>query len=205
MSRSSRRDEAAALPPAPRLRARVEDRSGEDEREHDQQDDATDGDPLHPGGVTHDRQRHEEGDDQREDVAGPVAEHRTEGTAGRYHGRGGEPARPQEVADPERQDVVRADPAQHEGVEAPHCQLERVGDEPPARTLRDVHALDHDRREQNEAEVGAAEGLPDGVEVGIPEDEPEEERRRCDADGEQSAAAPAGRGGGRNLAHCGIR
>ena len=95
-------DAAPVVPPCARPRAHVHDRPGDDERERREQDDAADRDPRHPGGTAHERQRERERDDEREDVAEPVAEDGAEGAAGRDLRRGREPARAEEVADPER-------------------------------------------------------------------------------------------------------
>ena len=94
--------------------------------------------------------RHDERNDEREHIAGAVAEDRAERPAGGDLGGGREPAGAEEIADPEREDVVGPDAAQHECVEAPDGELERVGDPSPAGSLRDVDELDHDHREQHE-------------------------------------------------------
>ena len=114
---------------------RVGDRCDDDEHEDREQDDAADRDPRHPRGAADEGQRQDQRDDEREHVAGAVAEDRAEGAAGGDLGGGREPAGPEEVADPERKDVVRPEPAEHERVEAAHGELERAGDEPPARRL----------------------------------------------------------------------
>ena len=190
------------LPAGARTLLRVGDRCDDDEHEDREQDDAADRDPRHPRRAADEGQRQDQRDDEREHVAGAVAEDRAEGAAGGDLGGGREPAGAEEVADPEREDVVRPEPAEHERVEAAHGELERAGDAPPARRLRDVDELDHDRREQHEPDVGAPERAPDGVEIGVAEDEPEEERRRREPDREQRAAAPALARSRSLLRHC---
>ncbi len=90
-----------------------------------------------------------------------------------------------------RQDVVRADPAEHERVVAAHGQLRGAGDQPPAGRLRHVHGLHDEGREGDTDQIGAPQSTPDGAEVRFAEHEPQEERGRAEPDGEEGAAAQA--------------
>ncbi len=131
--------------------------------------------------------------DEDDEVERAVEDHRAERLPGRHPGCEPEPASAEEVAEPAWEHVVDGDAAHRHLVEAREPDGGRGGDPAPARRLQQVDDPERGDRERDETGVGRAERVPDRVEVGVADGEPEEDEPDGHADERDDGAEPPGR------------